>query len=191
MKYSKENYITPRSHPNNWKYHTSVWELRNNSRFIKGNVLDIGCNCGTKCYWFSLFEIEKLVGTDINRSSIEIAEKNFKSFPYDYEFIQMNAVDEKLDRKFDFISCFHVFEHIYPEDVDSFLSNVMSMLSDDGYFLMSLPYDRHLYDPCHVGFYNVTSLSLLMRKAGFKVLRCYKEDRYDPPNILTGLFAKA
>ncbi len=189
-KYDKENYLTWDTNPLTWRDHVSVKTMENLSDYISGKVLDIGCNAGTKSYWLKDFNINQFVGVDVNPESLVIARNNFHDFPFKSEFKHMNIVEEKIDDVFDTIVCFHVFEHIYPDDVPSFLSNVSDMLNDKGFLIMGMPYDKAFNDKCHVAWYKVDSLVEVMSKNGFDTIRAYKEDRYRDRNNLIGLFKK-
>lgn len=186
--YEKECYITPDSHPDNWRNHVSVKTMEQLADHIKGDVLDIGCNAGTKTYWLRLFDIKSVVGIDVNPSSLEVARRNFADFPYPSRFQCMNAVVETLDTSFDTIVCFHAFEHIYPQHVPDFLRNVKQMLNDDAYLIMGMPYDTAYNDPCHVAWYREDSLRSVMESAGFEVVSCYRENRWNAYGNLIGLF---
>ena len=189
--YDKESYLTGDIDPKSWRDHVSVKTMENLSEYIHGSVLDIGCNVGTKTYWLSLFDnLRKVVGVDINPMSLAVARSKFKDFRYPCEFRCLNVVEEKIDEKFDSIVCFHVFEHIYPDDVPAFLSNVSDMLDDKGFLIMGMPYDKAFNDKCHVAWYKVDSLVEVMSKNGFDTIRAYKEDRYRDRNNLIGLFKK-
>ena len=43
---------------------------------------------------------------------------------------------------------------------------------------------------CHVGFYTEASLARAMEAAGLETIECFKDDRFDEKDLLTGLFRK-
>jgi 2-polyprenyl-3-methyl-5-hydroxy-6-metoxy-1,4-benzoquinol methylase len=188
MKYNKENYITAGIQPRDWENHVNVHTLRENSDLIIGNVLDIGCNHGATTYWLTDYNINSITGIDINDNALDFARQTFKEIKIPHNFIKLDLTLEKLDQVFDTIICFHTLEHIYPEDVDVFLTNIKSMLAENGTFIIGLPYEHAYADPCHVGFYNQDTLNAVMEKNGFKTVKSFKDDRWYEINILTGIY---
>lgn len=190
-KYIKESYITARNDPRLWRNHANVRSMEDYAEHITGKVLDIGCNHGASTYWLRLFDnVTEVHGIDLNRESLKHAKYNFSHFDRPFKFHCMNLVESKLDEKFDTITSFHILEHIFKEDVDSFLRNSYEMLNENGYLIIGIPYERAYPDKCHVTFWNESSLSRAMEKAGFTTIECFKDDRFAEKNILTGLFKK-
>ena len=195
LNYKKESYITARNSPDQWRNHVNVKTLEAYSKYISGNVLDVGCNHAASTFWLGLFDITHIHGIDINQKSIYYADRTFLNFEKQfrkipYQFDCLNLVNSRLEKTFNTITSFHVLEHIYPEDTKKFLTNIFEMLSDDGYFIIGIPYERAYTDPCHVSFYNERTLTELMEDVGFKTIECFKDDRFNEKNILTGLFRK-
>lgn len=190
MKYSKENYITARYNPEEWKDHVNVKTLNEWSSLITGSVLDVGCNQGTTTYWLKDLNISNVTGIDINNESLNYARDLFSKINIPSKFIDLDLTQNSLDETFDTIISFHTLEHIYPEDADAFLSNINKMLNNDGHFIIGLPYEYAYNDPCHVAFYNEQSLNDIMERNGFKTIKCFKDDRYNEKNILTGIYKK-
>ena len=90
---------------------------------------------------------------------------------------------EKLDvkkRKFDAITCFELFEHLY--DPKFFLTKIYKLLNKGGIFyfttLNGMGFDiqmlgKHsnsIYPPYHINFFNPKSIEALLKKIGFKVV---------------------
>ena len=189
-KYNKENYITFASDPTWWKEHVNDKTLESLSDYIKGSVLDIGCNHGATTYWLKDFNITDVTGVDVNLASLEYAEKNFIGYPVPYMFTQVDYTVDRIHKEYDTVISFHTLEHIYPEDVNKFVSNIYLSLKTGGYFLIGIPYERAYIDPLHVGFYNEQSLTDIMTTVGFSTVQCFKDDRWNEKNILTGIYKK-
>jgi 2-polyprenyl-3-methyl-5-hydroxy-6-metoxy-1,4-benzoquinol methylase len=190
MKYAKESYITSRPDPELWKEHVNIKTLNEMCNYITGNVLDVGCNHGSTTYWLKDLPIESITGIDINNNALECAKHLFKTVSKPSKFINLDLTTNKLNEIFNTIVSFHTLEHIYPEDVDSFLANIYSMLDVNGCFIISIPYETAYKDSCHVAFYNVQKLNEVMYRNNFKVIKCYKDDRWNEKNILTGIYKK-
>lgn len=190
MKYNKESYITDRIDPKLWKQHVNVQTLNEFRNYIKGSVLDVGCNHGGTTYWVKDFNVSSVSGIDINNESLSYAKNVFQDVPIPSEFYYMDLTKERLNKQFDTIICFHTIEHIYEEDIDKFLTNVYHMLDDQGFLLVGLPYKHSYPDPCHVMFYDESKLEEVMKRNKFNVLYCFEDNRWEEKNILTGLFSK-
>lgn len=188
MKYSKESYITAGPNPLDWKEHVNVKTLEENTNIITGSVLDVGCNHGATTYWLKDHNITSITGIDINKESLRYARDTFRDIRIPSTFIALDLTSTSLDQKFETITCFHVLEHIYPEDVNTFLTNIKLMLSTNGYFIVGIPYEYAYPDPCHVGFYNENSLNTIMEKNGFETVKSFRDDRWNEKNILTGIY---
>lgn len=189
MEYHKENYITARNDVHNWKTHPNYNILKVYSEYIKGSVLDVGCNHGCTTYWLHEYNITDITGIDINENSLICARQNLKDLNIPNKFYSLDLTKESIKEKYDTIISFHTLEHIYPEDVKFFLDNIYHSLNDDGYFIISIPYEREFLDPCHVGFYNEHTLSEILENSKFKKIECFKDDRWFN-GLLTGLFKK-
>jgi 2-polyprenyl-3-methyl-5-hydroxy-6-metoxy-1,4-benzoquinol methylase len=189
-KYSNENYIQSIGHPINMKTHSNVMIMNEYSDYINGKVLDIGCNNGNGTYWLKGLNVSEIVGVDLNNEALLDANVYFKEVNIPYRFICKNYVDSNLNELFDTIISFHTLEHIYEEDINSFLTNIYDDLKEGGYFLITIPYDRNYYDTHHNSFYTENSLISIIESIGFTTIECYKNDKYNEKNLLTGLFKK-
>jgi 2-polyprenyl-3-methyl-5-hydroxy-6-metoxy-1,4-benzoquinol methylase len=190
MCYDKENYITARNNTEIWKSHPNYSILKEYEKYIQGSVLDVGCNHGCSTYWLHEFNISKITGIDINEESLICARKNFKDLNIPNDFISLDLTKDNINQKYDTIISFHTLEHIYPNDIKFFLDNLYNSLNDGGYFIISIPYEKAYLDPCHVGFYNVENLTEILILSNFKKIECFKDDRWEIKDLLTGLFKK-
>lgn len=83
----------------------------------------------------------------------------------------------KTEEKFDLITMFHVLEHLEHPVRD--LSRLGDYLKPGGYFVIEVPnilYPdmafSHKWHPGHLFSFSAMTLSMLMRKAGFKTISC-------------------
>jgi len=189
----KENYITRNPSPEDWRNHPNGQILNLYSNIIKGKVFDFGCNHGAETFLICENEnVTKVTGLDLNCDAIDIANKTKEQF-YDcnINFICSNIIDFEINEKYDTIISFHTIEHIYPEDIDSIIKKLLESLNNEGYCIISIPYE-HAYDNGvqHVAYYNENSLKEVFEKNGFKTIECIKDDRHSEGNLLTGIFIK-
>jgi SAM-dependent methyltransferase len=192
-RYRKENYLTFCPSPFGfWENHANRRILDSYSSKIKGVVMDIGCNHGASTYWLKdLPEVDEIIGIDINSESLRVAEATFKGVELPHRFIPWDLCrSESLPFVADTIVSFHTLEHIYPADIPTFLANLNDALVPGGHLILSIPYENAYMDPCHVSLFNERTLAVVMEAAGFKVIECFKDDRFAEKNLLTGLFQK-
>ena len=190
-RYEKENYITVGSKPERWKHHANVKIIEDWKHHIKGNVLDIGCNHGACSFWLNHFgNVDQTEGLDLNKEALIIAQNTFKERGLTFEYHTINLVQEKLDKQFDTLVSFHTLEHIHKEDIKPFLKNACDMLKQEGFFIISIPYWIAWKDQTHVSFFKEEHLIEAMETAGFKTVQCFKDDRWEQKNLLTGIFQK-
>jgi len=190
MKYNKESYITARANPIEWKEHVNVKTIEEFSNLIIGDVLDVGCNHGATTYWLKDCNITSITGVDINDISLNYARTLFSEISIPSTFINLDLTTGALPDIYDTIVSFHTLEHIYPEDVDSFITNIYNALKPNGHLIIGLPYETAYPDPCHVAFYNEVTLNNVMTRNSFKLVTCFKDDRHFEKNILTGIYTK-
>jgi len=123
------------------------------------SVLDYGCGCGYGCYIMS-HKAKSIVGYDKNSEAIEKAKIHWAAANVEY-------VEEEPNCAFDVITLFEVLEHI-EGDVE-FLHHLLKK-----YFasllLITMPHVSHPLDEWHYEHYTDETLSVLLRKAGWKVL---------------------
>lgn len=100
-------------------------------------ILDIGCGTG------SLIEnLQNFLLTPINYVGVDIANESIiyckKKFP-DSVFYKTNIGEiPKINRKFDFITLFSVFPHMYPDEIKNQFLQIMPFLKNDGCIIASI-----------------------------------------------------
>lgn len=100
-------------------------------------VLDVGCGAGGfgQVLRRQFGDSIVLYGVDISETALELA-----AHLYDQIWqldIECNEIHQYLDDLFDYIVCLEVLEHLFlPEQL---LTKLISLLRDDGYFILSFP----------------------------------------------------
>ena len=191
----KENYIAVHPDPSVWKNHANYFIMQHYQDYIKGVCADFGCNHGA-CTLLLLewtAKLEAIYGLDMNYEALQVAYHvaNQMSPTLPINFMAVNLLEIPLGAElFDFIMTFHTLEHIYPQDVDSFVKEIHRTLKPGGHVLISIPYDHAYPDEAHVGFYKEPDMIQLFERHGFFVVECIKDDRWEQKDLLTGLFLK-
>lgn len=194
-KYKKENYVHLEE---NWKRYMPNVLLNHYKQYFKGVVGDFGCNTGLFDLHFAQFsEVEKVVGYDVNLEAIEQAKKFAENSPVANKvlFLHQNLAENIPHVEyFDFVICFHILEHIFPEDVDNVIHNIHKSLKPGGHALLNLP-DKHSYawEPAHVYHPNKEELNLAFEGRGFTTVEAYEDERGEqvgPSRNITALYRK-
>jgi len=97
----------------------------------KKTILDLGCSDGFGTYYVAEYA-KSVLGVDFDEEAIGYAKENYKGS--NIEFKLENFLDKKYG-DFDGIVSFDVIEHIYPENVESYMQTVISNLYGGGYLL--------------------------------------------------------
>jgi len=192
-RYQKESYITSQQSPLGfWEKHANRHILNSYRQHIFGRVFDFGCNHGASTYWLKEnSQVTEIIGYDLNEAALSLARILFSEVPLPNSFLSRDLADGSLlDLKADTIISFHTLEHIYPQDIKNFLKCAYHALNEGGHFVISIPYDHAYSDPCHVSFFTESGLIQVMEASGFKTIECFKDDRFNEKDLLTGLFKK-
>jgi len=143
----------------------------------KMKVLDVGCAQG---YFLRFceshgFRRENLYGAEWSESFVNFAK-------YEYGLNVKSDIDMSI--KYDFISYYHVFEHIQNPDLE--LDKINNILADGGFLYMSVPVFFHeldeasgslcmdfenLYHLNHVNVFSFQSLRNILHSKGFEIVK--------------------
>ena len=178
MLFHKEDYellLLQYRDPNSLMYK----KLRIVDSYINGGetLLDIGVGIG------ELIELEKqrfrkIYGIDADEESVNICRKRFESDENIY-IIEGNINDlENLfeDRKFDYITCLDVLEHIKVEECVKNLNNIYDLLRDGGKFIFTGPgvFEKIRIllgrSPTHLHSHSSYGWKRMIERAGFDVM---------------------
>jgi SAM-dependent methyltransferase len=128
------------------------------SKYIQGNVLDVGC--GEKPYE-KLFNVKKYVGLEYDNTENRKAKK--ADFYYDGKIFPFK------NSEFDAVVCNEVLEHIF--EPDKFILEIKRVLKVNGVLLLTVPFvwDEH-EQPVDYGRYSSFGLKVLLERNGFEVV---------------------
>jgi cyclopropane fatty-acyl-phospholipid synthase-like methyltransferase len=193
-KYEQEDYITIQPNVDVWKNHANVHILDLYKDYVHGDVLDVGCNHGASgTYWISNnINVTSITGLDIQEQIRPIFLDIMKPINLPIHFIQSDFTKEvTLEKTYDTIVSFHALEHIFPEDVTSFVTNMYKHLKTNGSVIISIPYQNAYDDPHHAATYDENTLAEVMESGGFVTVDCARDDRWPiEKDLLTGRFIK-
>ena len=147
-------------------------------RFIRGHdLIDVGCGGG-----FVAEAMRRVggraTGIDVSENSIAYANRRFPNCEFAAETLEEFA---KQDRKFDFIYCSEVIEHV--PDLDSFVTALAQICRLDGKLFVITPDIGHwrvpkdivswnvVDPPRHVRYFTDPSLRMLLERHGFVIRR--------------------
>jgi SAM-dependent methyltransferase len=149
---------------------------------LSGVVADFGCSHGACTIIASEnTNIREIIGVDINRDSLEIANDLISQHGVKkIKYLHSNLTDlaEIPSNYFDNAFSFHTLEHIHIDDYDLVFSEWKRVIKNEGHFIVSVPYEHAYDDPCHMNYFNETSISDLFIKYGFKISEVYRDNRY-------------
>ncbi len=140
------------------------------AQLITPKFLEIGCGTGA-----FIEALASEVNLDITGSEIYIKGLRYaKGRQPQVDFIQYDAQQGVLPAKFDIIAAFDVIEHI--DDDVATLANIYDMLTDGGYFIVTVPQHKFLWSKLdqivkHKRRYSRRELVDKLKQQGFSVVR--------------------
>lgn len=143
----------------------------------EAKILDLGCGQGGFVYWLQTLGYKNTWGIDISDQQIEVAKS------LGIENIKQADLKKFLPGKretYNLIFARDVLEHFRKEEILGILNLVYNSLSGGGKFVMQSPnaeglfWGRYRYaDFTHEVAFTRTSLSQILRAAGFKEIEFY------------------
>lgn len=140
------------------------------SRLGQARLLDVGCGTGEFLQHLKGRPELALTGSEIYLKGLQLAKRRQP----EVEFIQYDVTEGPLDRAFDIVTAFDVFEHI--EQDEQGLRNVHDVLTKDGVLILSVPQHRFLWSHlddivCHKRRYTRAEMVEKLRRTGFTPVR--------------------
>jgi SAM-dependent methyltransferase len=137
----KDNLSTKVMHRNRINLFCTLMEelIKHNAVDSFQTAIDIGCNAGAYAKIISDFGFRYVVGIDVVDEMIDKA-NDFFAFSEDertLEFKVLNAEDLDPNKKFDFVLCTEVIEHV--ENPTTVIEKIQSILTPKGVGIVSLP----------------------------------------------------
>lgn len=140
------------------------------TRLGQAKLLDIGCGTGEFFQHLKGQTLLSLTGSEIYLRGLQLAKLRQPGV----EFIQYDVTQGALDREFDIVTAFDVFEHV-EHDVQG-MHNVHEILTKDGVFILSVPQHKFLWSHldeivCHKRRYSRPEIVEKLTLTGFIPVR--------------------
>ena len=147
------------------------WLVSQLNGITRSSILDIGSGYGL---WLHLFDKSNhLVGIELSRQATNIAREFFELMVYEIDFLE----NEFENAEFDLVTCIAVIEH-FPNPLAA-LVEMNRILKKGGHLYLHTP-DLHAlvlrsgiesyFKLVHLFYFSFSTLSSLLRKAGFEVI---------------------
>ena len=182
--YQSEEYISHSDTSSGFIFKVYHW-VRNIMLGIKSNLLiqlnakksllDIGSGTG-----YFLDHMQKK-GFEISGIEIDDTARNYSTEKFNIEVNHPSVLREgKIDKKFGYITLWHVLEHLYQPD--DYWNNFFKLLDDDGFLIIAVPnfksYDASHYGtfwaaydvPRHLWHFNPSTLQRMAERNNFELI---------------------
>lgn len=152
----------------------------------KKTILDIGCGVGTIDFYLR-HKGFTVTGTDISENAIRMCKKNVIAlgFRSNLCFFQLNFPTENIYKKYDFVICSEVLEHL--ENDGLAIKKIFKILNSGGISILSVPSKNSILHKFglakkfddkvgHVRRYFVKDLETLIDQTDFKIIEILKTE---------------
>jgi ubiquinone/menaquinone biosynthesis C-methylase UbiE len=162
-----------------WKQDIAVLLHKITSEYKSQRVLDVGCGSSPNVNYM----VGERVGIDINEKALEYMREHS-----DATFTKGSILNIPfLQQSFDTVACIEVLEHLYTQDIEKAMSEIVRVLQPNGYAVLSTPnyssilwnvventqkiFQRRAWTSDHHTKFNQQSLDELCRKHGLTKIR--------------------
>ncbi|MCF6317671.1 MAG: class I SAM-dependent methyltransferase [Proteobacteria bacterium] len=160
-----------------------IFRLKKYQKNPAKKFLDVGCNIGATVRAAQLSGY-KATGIDLDSKAVNHATELFE----DCEFIACPTFElVKTERKFDFIYCSEVIEHI--PDVHTFVQSLADLMETNAILYLTTPDAGHsrvpknildwkeVKPPEHLVFFNKSNIRILLQEHGIEVIKVFWNHR--------------
>ncbi len=139
-------------------------------------MLDIGCGTG-ELIGIEKDKFKKIYGIDMDPDAVQISRNRFENSKN--IVIKQESIEDLLnvfeDKRFDYISCLDVLEHVEVELCKKSLENIYNLLIENGIFIFTGPgifnwIGITLKRSHHLHTHSSYAWKRIIEKAGFKVI---------------------
>jgi cyclopropane fatty-acyl-phospholipid synthase-like methyltransferase len=151
----------------------------------QGEVIELGCGAGNYVIWFAKMGY-RLTGVDISKNAIEIARRSATMAGVNCGFVVADVTRDfpKFDTLFDFVYDWELLHHIFPEDRDRYVDNVIRLMKPEGMYL-SVCFCDESPQFGGKGKYRKTPLNTILYFSTEDELRSLFEKYYDIEDLKT------
>lgn len=165
------------------KHFEKTFNILKKTRFKKDiSILDLGCGGGSfLAYLHDKLGFQNVMGVDLNDKAVNFAVK--------YRKLNVQKIDANhlsKEQKFDLVISTENIEHV--NEINAYMNNVSRLIKRNGYLLLTTPYNDkwattfygihgdHYCAPNHLNYFNLNSLSFLLKKYNYKIIDIYIDD---------------
>ncbi len=140
------------------------------------DILDIGSGRGFMLYYLKkYYNYKRAAGTQISKNAVEFSRNKLGLEIFDRDMLELTL----NNKSFDIITIWHVLEHV--AEPERYVEKIFNLLKDNGKLIIEVPNfnswtraltNRHWLSldlNYHITFFTPKSLSLLLKKYGFKI----------------------
>lgn len=140
MEFTHERLVPDNYNTHRQLYYWHISRYNYAKQFLRrdDSVLDVACGTGYGAYELA-FIAKNVTAIDIDQATINYASKTFKSSNIKYICGNAVQVQSLTNEKFNVCTSFETIEHLTKEDQEQFLINIVSVLQNDGTFIVSTP----------------------------------------------------
>ncbi len=160
-----------------------IFRLKKYQKNIGKEFLDVGCNIGATVRAAQLSGFNAM-GIDLDKTSISKANELFDHCEFEaYSTFEL----VKKRRKFDFIYCSEVIEHV--PNAHAFVQSLADLLETNAILYLTTPDAGHpkvpqniinwkeVKPPEHLIFFNKNNLRTILKCHGIEIIKIYKNHR--------------
>jgi len=150
-------------------------ELEAISKFLTNEtVLELGVGTG-RCSFSLMRKGFNVVGVDLTPAMLKVAKEKMNEYGLNFDVVNMDAEQLGLREEFDNVICFHTF-HFLPNPLLA-LKEAFEVLRPGGRCIVSFQNRcfmnkllNQLFYPGKLNLYSLNDVTLLFKKAGFKII---------------------
>jgi dolichol-phosphate mannosyltransferase len=118
-----------------WKKGIAWSVFRSINKLRPEYVLDAGCGSSPNINYMRASCVQKRVGMDINEKAIAYMRSHS-----DADFVPGDVTNIPFsDASFDMVTCIEVLEHLYSNDIDKAIAEIVRVLKPSGYAIIATP----------------------------------------------------
>jgi SAM-dependent methyltransferase len=145
------------------------------------SLIDVGCGDGRFLRELATeYPSVDTLGIDYSERSIAMA----RGMNPDLNYKVINLISEDINKKFDIATCIEVLEHISPDDISTFISQIANLVINDGYLILTVPHKNKPVRNKHYQHFSLKDLESLLAPQ-FDIIECIPFDKQS--KILTAL----
>jgi len=164
-------------------------ELIDSSKIAPCHAIDLSCGTGNYAIWLATKGFQ-VTGIDFSNKAIELARSRAEHENVNCKFISgdLTDTDFKAYNKYEFAYDWEVLHHIFPDDRDKYIQNVVKILQE-GATYFSVCFSEEDPDFGGVGKYRKTPLDTMLYFSSAEEIEQILEAHFEIKELTTGEIA--